>query len=73
MKKWLKKIWKSRLFCILFHTPINKKETWHYDKITRRWFGKYECPVCKKKFVARHKKDWFRLYKKEYKKIKKGI
>lgn len=65
------RIWKSKLFCILFHPIREKKGEWYYDEIMRRWFGKYKCDICGRKFVARYGRDWYRLYKRDYKNIKK--
>jgi len=57
----LEKIWKSKIFCYLFHPKKTKKYIHYIDPVTQRPYGKYKCEVCNEKYLANNKWDWYRL------------
>lgn len=55
------------MFCLLFHPKETKVTIFYIDPLTQRPYGRHKCKVCKDKYVANNKYDWFWLPKKQYK------
>lgn len=65
-KKVFRKLWMSKVACVLLHTKkLIKQKYFKIDPITKRPYHMYKCDVCGRKYLANNKFDWYR------KKVKK--
>jgi hypothetical protein len=71
MKKILKQIWMSEVMCILFHRIHMKNKFFILDDVVSYPFVQYKCNTCGRKYLAKSKRDWYRVnWKKKFKKKK---